>query len=158
MRDLGVGEIGIFRRWPNAQCQSWAVGRLRARPPTWRLRGGLSGGLHGGEDVVEGGDGRRGVLPCALVSGSKAEAATASRLPQAAVVTVFTATRPPLHTLAQVVEDARHTPRRRCAARVARAASGMSQAPACSRRITQRREGDAPRQRIDCLGGGRRVG
>ena len=77
MRDLGVGEIGIFRRRPNAQCQSWAVGRLRARPPTWRLRGGLSGGLHGGEGSGGGGDGRRGVLPCALVSGSKAEAATA---------------------------------------------------------------------------------
>ena len=55
MRDLGVGEIGIFRRRPNAQCQSWAVGRLRARPPTWRLRGGLGGGLHGGEGVAEGG-------------------------------------------------------------------------------------------------------
>jgi hypothetical protein len=70
----------------------------------------------------------------------------------AAVMKEFTATRPPLHTLAQAVEDARHTPRRRWSARVARAASGMSQAPACSRRITQRREGDAPRQRIDCLG------
>ena len=99
-----------------------------------------------------GGGWRRGILPCASVSGSKAEAATASRLPQAAVMKVFTATRPPLHTLAQAVEDARGVWRRRCAARVARAASGMSQAPACSRRITQRREGDAPRQRIDCLG------
>ena len=45
------------------------------------LSGGLGGGLHGGEGSG-GGDGRRGVLPCALVSGSKAEAATASRLPQ----------------------------------------------------------------------------
>jgi hypothetical protein len=75
---------------------------------------------------------------------------------KAAVMTEFTATRPPLHTLAQAVEDARGVWRRRCAARLARAASGMSQAPACSRRITQRREGDVPRQRIDCLGGGRR--
>ena len=44
MRDLGVGEIGVFRRRPNAQCHTpsrilhgiWAVGRLR---------GGLRGGL-----------------------------------------------------------------------------------------------------------------
>jgi len=81
MRDLGVGEIGIFRRRPNAQCQSWAVGRLRARPPTWRAaRRTVGGGLHGGEGG--GGGWRRGILPCALVSGSKAGAATASRLPQ----------------------------------------------------------------------------
>ena len=81
MRDLGVGEIGIFRRRPNAQCQSWAVGRLRARPPTWRAaRRTVGGGLHGGEGG--GGGWRRGILPCALVSGSKAEAATGSRLPQ----------------------------------------------------------------------------
>ena len=72
MRDLGVGEIGVFRRRPNAQCHTpwhWAV-----RSPTWRAawRRGRGGG----------GDGRRGILPFALVSGSKAEAATASRLPQ----------------------------------------------------------------------------
>ena len=46
---------------------------LGRRSPTWRAarrRGWRRG------------DGRRGILPCALVSGSKAEAATASRLPQ----------------------------------------------------------------------------
>ena len=75
---------------------------------------------------------------------------------KAAVMTEFTATRPPLHTLAQAVEDARGVWRRRCAARLARAASGQEHAPACSCKITQRREGDVPRQRIDCLGGGRR--
>ena len=75
---------------------------------------------------------------------------------KAAVMRQFTATRPPLHTLAQAVEDARGVWRRRWSARLAQAASGKAQAPACSRRITQRREGDAPRQRIDCLGGGRR--
>ena len=89
MRDLGVGEIGVFRRRPNAQCHTpsrilhgiWAVGRLR---------GGLRGGLWVAGWVVvcvaerawRRGDGRRGILLCALVSGSKAEAATASRLPQ----------------------------------------------------------------------------
>ena len=75
---------------------------------------------------------------------------------KAAVMRQFTATRPPLHTLAQAVEDARGVWRRRWSARFAQAASGKAQAPACSRRITQQREGDAPRQRIDCLGGGRR--
>ena len=88
MRDLGVGEIGVFRRRPNAQCHTpsrilhgiWAVGRLR---------GGLRGGLEwraGWWSVWRRGwwrgGGRHGILPCALVSGSKAEAATASRLPQ----------------------------------------------------------------------------
>ena len=57
---------------------------------------------------------------------------------KAAVMTVFTANRPPLHTLAQAVEDARGVWRRRCAARLARAASGMSHAPACSCKIMQR--------------------
>ena len=60
----------------------WHLGR---RLPTWRaarrtVGGGLGGGLRGGEGG--GGGWRRGILPCALVSGSKAEAATASRLPQ----------------------------------------------------------------------------
>ena len=44
---------------------------------------------------------------------------------KAAVMTEFTANRPPLHTLAQAVEDARGVWRRRCAARLARAASGI---------------------------------
>ena len=44
---------------------------------------------------------------------------------KAAVMTEFTATRPPLHILAQAVEDARGVWRRRCAARLARAASGQ---------------------------------
>jgi hypothetical protein len=126
MRDLGVGEIGIFRRRPNAQCQSWAVGRLRARPPTWRLRGGLSGGLHGGEGS---GGGGTGDVVSYLVHWSRAarpKLLQHSGCHKAAVMTEFTATRPPLHALAQVVEDARHTPRRRCAARVARAASGLA--------------------------------
>ena len=43
---------------------------------------------------------------------------------KAAVMTEFTATRPPLHTFAQAVEDARGVWRRRWSARVARAASG----------------------------------
>ena len=153
MRDLGVSEIGVFRRRPNTQCHTpwhWAVGRLYVAGCAADCAAGWVVGCMA-ERAWRRGDGRRGILPCASVSGSKAEAATASRLPQSGRH-VFTANRPPLHTLAQAVEDARHTPRRRCAARLARAASGMSQAPACSRRITQRREGDAPRQQIDCLG------
>jgi hypothetical protein len=59
---------------------------------------------------------------------------------KAAVMTEFTATRPPLHTLAQAVEDARGVWRRRCAARFARAASGQEHAPARSCMITQRRK------------------
>jgi hypothetical protein len=156
MRDLGVGEIGVFRRRPNAQCHTpwhWAVGRLRGG-----LRGGLGGGLVVGcmaERVAEGG----GDAVSYLVHRSRAARPKLLQhrgCHKAAVMKEFTATRPPLLTLAQAVEDARGVWRRRCAARLARAASGMSQAPACSCRITQRREGDAPRQRIDCLGGGRR--
>ena len=51
MRDLGVGEIGIFRRRPNAQCQSWAVRRLYVAG----CAADLSGGLCGGEGMAEGG-------------------------------------------------------------------------------------------------------
>ena len=90
------------------------------------------------ERVAEGG--RRGILPCALVSGSKAEAATASRLPQRGRHERVHSDRPPLHTLAQAVEDARGKWRRRCAARLARAASGQEHAPARSCMITQRRK------------------
>ena len=85
MRDLGVGEIGVFRRRPNVQCHIlhsiWAVGRLR---------GGLCGGLEwragwwAAWRRGRGGGGTGDVVSylCALVSGSKAESATASRLPQ----------------------------------------------------------------------------
>ena len=88
MRDLGVSEIGVFRIRPNAQYHSIgpsaAYGLSGGGLGGGGLRGGLGGGLGGGLHGGEGGGGgwRRGILPCALVSGSKAEAATASRLPQ----------------------------------------------------------------------------
>ena len=133
----------------------WAVGCLR---------GGLRGGLEwrdGWWSVWRRGHGGGGTGDVVSYFVHWSRAARPKLLQyrgchKAAVMTEFTATRPPLHTLAQAVEDARGVWRRRCAARLARAASGMSQAPACSCKITQRREGDAPRQRIDCLGGGRR--
>ena len=132
---------------------SIALGR---RPPTWRAarRAGWWAAWRRGR-----GGGGTGDVVSYLVHWSRAARPKLLQhrgCHKAAVMTEFTATRPPLHTLAQAVEDARGVWRRRCAARLARAASGMSQAPACSCKITQRREGDVPRQRIDCLGGGRR--
>ena len=101
------------------------------------LSGGLGGGLCGGE----GGGGGAGDMVSYLVHWSRAARPKLLQhrgCHKAAVMTVFTANRPPLHTLAQAVEDARGVWRRRCAARLARAASGMSHAPACSCKIMQR--------------------
>ena len=75
---------------------------------------------------------------------------------KAAVIQVFTATRPSLHTRAQAVEDARGVQRRRCGARYARADSGKAHDLVCSCKIAQRREGDAPWRRMGCLCGSRR--
>ena len=115
MRDLGVGEIGVFRRRPNGPMpHSMALGRSVA----------YVAGLHGGEGVAEGGTGD---VVSYLVHWSRAARPKLLQhrgCHKAAVVTEFTATRPPLHTLAQAVEDARGVWRRRCAARLARAASG----------------------------------
>ena len=90
----------------------WAVGRLR-------------GGLRGGE----GGGGGTGDVVSYLLHWSRAARPKLLQhrgCHKAAVMTEFTATRPPLHTLAQAVEDARGVWRRRCAARLARAASGLA--------------------------------
>ena len=103
-----------------------ALGR---RPP---IRGGLRGGLWVAgwvvgcvaERVAEGG----GDVVSYLVHWSRAARPKLLQhrgCHKAAVMTEFTATRPPLHTLAQAVEDARGVWRRRCAARLARAASGQ---------------------------------
>ena len=69
MRDLRVGEIGVFRRRPNAQYHTphWAVGRLRGG-----LRGGLGGGLGGGLRGGEGGGGGTGDVVSYLVHWSRA--------------------------------------------------------------------------------------
>ena len=118
MRDLGVSEIGVFRRRPNAQYHS--IG-----PSAAYVAGCAAGWVVGcmAERVAEGG----GDVVSYLLHWSRAARPKLLQhrgCHKAAVMKVFTATRPPLHTLAQAVEDACHTPRRRWSARVARAASG----------------------------------
>ena len=133
----------------------WAVGCLR---------GGLRGGLWVAGWVVvcvaerawRRGDGRRGILLCALVSGSKAEAATVSRLPQSG-----------RHDRVHSDPPAASHPRtggRRRSRRVATplrgtistrdfvATSGQEHAPARSCMITQRRKATPlARQLNDCF-------
>ena len=86
--------------------------------PFGRLRDGLRGGLWVAgcmaERVVEGG----GDAVSYLVHWSRAARPKLLQhrgCHKAAVMKVFTATRPPLHTLAQAVEDTRGVWRRRCA-------------------------------------------
>ena len=162
MRDLGVREIGVFRRRPNAQYHSIGpsaapTGSVPPGRAGWWRRGcewrtGWRAGWRaaGRPRVAEGG--RRGILPCALVSGSKAEAATASRLPQSG-----------RHERVHSDPPAASHPRTGGRRRSRRVATPLGrhdlherlrvrqQAPACSCMITQRREGDAPRQRIECF-------